>query len=66
MAVNLARHLEGCSLNPLEFVLGDDGKPKTFDTPDAAKEFWFRYAGGTQEDFDESSVLITDESGNIL
>lgn len=62
---HLARHIEGCSLNPLEFVLGTDGKPIPFDTPDKARDYYLA-AGGTQEDLDESCVLITDEKGNIL
>jgi hypothetical protein len=61
----LARHIEGCSLNPLEFVLGDDGKPKVFDTPDMARDFYLA-AGGTPTDLEESYVLITDTDGNIL
>jgi hypothetical protein len=62
---HLARHIEGCSLNPLEFVLGDDGKPIAFDTPDMARDFYLA-SGGTQEDLDESCVMITDADGVIL
>ena len=61
---HLARHVEGISLNPLEFVLGEDGQPIAFDTPDDAKEFYLN-AGGSAEDFD-GSILITDGDGNIL
>lgn len=58
---NIARHAEGCSLNPIEYVLGDDQKPRQFPTKEAARDFYLE-AGGHPDDInDDGPVFITKE-----
>jgi hypothetical protein len=73
MKVKVGRHIEGISLNPLEYVLdGPDGEIKWFDSKEQAIEFlkeagasdddiyWFSFIGEDEQDIDD-----TEETGGI-
>lgn len=47
--VIVGRHVNGISLNSLEYLLDDDGAPKEFGSEDEAKEF-LREAGCTDDE----------------
>jgi hypothetical protein len=54
---NIGRHINGISLNPLEYILNKEGKVKEFTTREKAKQFLFDQ-GGSQEDLDNGHILI--------
>ena len=49
--VTIAKHVEGISLNPLEYLLDDKGKIRLFRTEQTAKNFLKR-KGLTEEDME--------------
>lgn len=65
MSIVVGRHIEGITLNPLEYLMDDAGKEIQFETEEKAKE-WLREKGFTDEDmenfsFEESEPELTDE-----
>lgn len=46
----VGKHIGDITLNPLEYLLDDDGELMTFESEDAAKEF-LRKNGFSDEDF---------------
>lgn len=49
VGVRVGRHVNGITLNSLEYLLDNDGEPKTFATEKNAKECLRKY-GWTDED----------------
>ena len=45
----VARHQEGIGLNPLEYLLNEDGTEKEFESKESAIEF-LKEAGASEED----------------
>lgn len=45
----IGRHINGITLNPLEYILNEDGNPMMFETEDMAKDF-LRECGFDDED----------------
>jgi hypothetical protein len=71
MKVKVGRHIEGISLNPLEYVLdGSDGEIMWFDSKEAAVGFlktagatdddidWYRFVGEDGRDIDDSELIF--------
>jgi hypothetical protein len=71
MKVKVGRHIEGISLNPLEYVLdGPDGEIKWFESKEAAVEFlktagatdddiyWYRFVGEDGHDLDDTELIF--------
>jgi hypothetical protein len=71
MKVKAGRHIEGISLNPLEYILdGPDGEIKWFESKEAAIEFlktagatdddiyWYRFVGEDGHDLDDTELLF--------
>lgn len=57
----IARHQEGISLNPYEFVMDEKNELKKFKTDEEAVEFLnksFKTLNSTKEDFDEMGIFI--------
>jgi hypothetical protein len=59
----IARHQEGISLNPYEFVMDDKNEVKKFKTDEEAVEFLNESFGTklTKEELDEEGIFIIDE-----
>jgi hypothetical protein len=53
----IGKHINGICLNPLEYVLNEDGTVKEFVSKNEAKQFLFDH-GGSQEDLDDCVFLI--------
>jgi len=53
----IGRHINGISLNPLEYVLNEDETVMEFDTKEKALKFYLD-AGGNQKDIDDGFVQI--------
>ena len=47
--VVVGRHINGITINPLEYLLDEDGEPLVFETEEKAKEF-LAEKGFTEED----------------
>ena len=65
----VARHQEGIGLNPLEYLLNEDGTEKEFESKESAIEF-LKEAGasnedGTEKEFEskESAIEFLKEAG---
>jgi hypothetical protein len=69
--VKAGRHIEGISLNPLEYVLdGPDGEIQWFEDKEAAVEFlrtagagdddiyWYRFVGEDGRDIDDPELIF--------
>jgi hypothetical protein len=61
MPFALSRHLHGISLNPKEYIIGDDGKIKTFNTKEEARHFAI-FHGFTKEEFEEGAIMVDEIS----
>ena len=59
----IARHQEGISLNPYEFVMDEKNEVKKFKTDEEAVEFLNESFGAnlTKEELDEEGIFIIDE-----
>jgi hypothetical protein len=71
MKVKAGRHIEGISLNPLEYVLdGPGGEIQWFEDKEAAVEFlrkagagdddiyWYRFVGEDGRDIDDPELIF--------
>jgi hypothetical protein len=71
MKLKVGRHIEGISLNPLEYILdGPDGEIKWFENKEAAIEFlktagasddeiyWYRFVGEDGHDIDYPELIF--------
>jgi hypothetical protein len=71
MKVKVGRHIEGISLNPLEYILdGPDGEIKWFESEETAIEFlkiagatdddiyWYRFVAEDGHDLDDSELIF--------
>ena len=47
--ITIGRHIEGITINPLEYVLDDNGEVMEFDSEDEAKA-WLRKMGVSEEE----------------
>ena len=59
--VMVGRHMNGITLNPLEFVLNDDGDVMMFDTVQEAKDFLTSHEVAENE---MKYLYFVDEEGN--
>lgn len=59
----IARHQEGISLNPYEFVLDEKNEVKKFETDEHAVDFLNKSFGTefTKEELGEKGIFIIDE-----
>ncbi|MDR1174562.1 MAG: hypothetical protein LBK83_03700 [Treponema sp.] len=71
MKIKVGRHIEGISLNPLEYILdGPDGEIKWFENKEAAVVFlkaqglsdddiyWYRFVGEDKRDIDDPELIF--------
>ena len=65
MAILIGRHQEGISLNPLEFILNDDGTAMEFKSPKHATQF-LRGMDCDLDDINGSIVFFDTETEEII
>ena len=62
MAKAIARHEENISLNPLEYILDNNGDVRLFETDEEAIEFLNEHAEAdqTKEEWEDEGIFIVD------
>mgnify|MGYP003412672115 FL=1 len=60
MSILLGRHIEGITLNPLEFAMDNNGVLLSFDTEELANSFLLQ-EGYTQDQIDNSITFLRQE-----